>query len=331
MRVYILTEGGSAIGLGHVVRCLSIAEAFENMKIIPIFMLKGEKDVVDDVHKVNLREIDWVNNGKNILEELAGADIVLIDSYCAEKDFYKEVSSLVKFPVYIDDHSRIEYPRGLVINGAVGVERNMYPKNPETGYLLGAEYAPLRSCFKKVEGKDTRKNIVEIMVTFGGGDNRGMTSKVTELLREYFPEVYKKAVIGTVFSETAINDKLDNKEEAVFRPSSHHMKQLMISCDIAVSAGGQTLYELARVGVPTIVICTADNQKTNISGFKESGFIEYAGCWDDPYLSWNIVRAVQKLLPEEERRKRSEIGRKLVDGRGAIRIVDEILRGYCHA
>ena len=51
--------------------------------------------------------------------------------------------------------------------------------------------------------------------------------------------------------------------------------------DLAISASGQTLYELACIGVPTIAIGIIDNQKNNIKNWINQGFIEYAGCWND--------------------------------------------------
>ena len=101
------------------------------------------------------------------------------------------------------------------------------------------------------------------------------------------------------------------------------MKKVMLDSDIAISAGGQTLYELARVGVPTIAISVADNQLGSIRGWQKTGFIEYAGWWEDDFgiRAKNILSQVKDPYI---RRVKSEIGRKLVDGKGAKRVCEDV-------
>ncbi|MDQ7082427.1 MAG: glycosyltransferase [Aquificota bacterium] len=71
-----------------------------------------------------------------------------------------------------------------------------------------------------------------------------------------------------------IKASADPNTELIFYPSAEEMKNLMLDADIAISAGGQTLYELARVGVPTIAVAVAENQMWNVSEWQEAGFIE---------------------------------------------------------
>jgi spore coat polysaccharide biosynthesis predicted glycosyltransferase SpsG len=117
----------------------------------------------------------------------------------------------------------------------------------------------------------------------------------------------------------------------VYFPDAAQMKQIMETSDMAVSAGGQTLYELARMGVPTIAVSIIDNQQYDIDGLLKAGFIEYAGSWEDEHLEDAIVRACYLLSGREERLKRSVIGRAIVDGLGASRIVDRVIEAYNHA
>ena len=104
------------------------------------------------------------------------------------------------------------------------------------------------------------------------------------------------------------------------------MKKVMLESDIAISACGQTLYELARVGVPTIGICAAENQLQNIEGWRKSGFLEYIGWHNDENLPERILEAINKLTPYKERAKLSEIDRSCVDGRGAKRIRTKLIK-----
>ena len=96
----------------------------------------------------------------------------------------------------------------------------------------------------------------------------------------------------------------------------------MLESDIAISACGQTLYELAFLGVPTIAVTVADNQSINARGWQKTGFIEYGGHWSKTALSGNIKSLIDKLRDPELRRKNTFIGRDIVDGKGAIRIAE---------
>jgi len=104
------------------------------------------------------------------------------------------------------------------------------------------------------------------------------------------------------------------------------MLNLMLKADICVSAGGQTTYELARVGIPTIGICFAENQRLNLEAWRDGGFIDYIGWYNDGHLLEKIEGAIDKFLPYKERIKSSQIGRDSVDGKGVARIVDTLLK-----
>jgi spore coat polysaccharide biosynthesis predicted glycosyltransferase SpsG len=103
------------------------------------------------------------------------------------------------------------------------------------------------------------------------------------------------------------------------------MKRIMLESDIAISAGGQTLNELASVGVPTIGICMVENQLGNVKGWEKVGFLEYAG-WNKEN---NFIKKIKNLLKYLEdieiRESKSKIGRKFVDGKGAKRIAKYML------
>ena len=109
----------------------------------------------------------------------------------------------------------------------------------------------------------------------------------------------------------------------------------MLESDIAISACGQTLNELASVGVPTIGICIAENQLGNIKGWEQIGFLEYAG-WNKENSCIKKIKNLLKYLEDTKvRENKSKIGRKFIDGKGEKRIarylLTEILRRDLHA
>lgn len=326
LKVMILTEGGKDIGFGHVVRCASLCQAFEEKGIKPTFIVNGDDSVTEFVKDREIRIQNWLRERSSVLEEIKGVDVVVIDSYLADISFYNAVSKSGAKAVYIDDNVRLDYPAGTVVNGSIGAEDMKYEKRSNVNYLLGVKYIPLRKDFARVPDKEIRPAASEIMVTFGGDDTKDMTPMVIGLLKKEFPGCHRKVVIGKAFKDMERFDALrDDKTELIFSPSADKMKELMLSCDIAVSAGGQTLYELAKIGVPTVAVAVADNQMGNIRGFQRTGFIEYAGLWDRPDLEKKIVWCVRSILPQGVRKEMKRKGHSLVDGRGASRVVEKIL------
>jgi spore coat polysaccharide biosynthesis predicted glycosyltransferase SpsG len=159
------------------------------------------------------------------------------------------------------------------------------------------------------------------MITFGGADICNLTSKVLKLLVDAYPQLNKKVVIGKGFRNTSEIEAIkDHNTELIYHPNAAEMKNVMLESDVTISACGQTLYELARIGVPTIGICMVENQLQNTEGWRKSGFLEYVGWHNDENLLNNLLEAINKLMPYTERFRRNKIGRKYVDGKGAFRI-----------
>jgi UDP-2,4-diacetamido-2,4,6-trideoxy-beta-L-altropyranose hydrolase len=325
MNVFILTEGGENIGLGHITRCTSIYQAFEKAGIESQLIVNGDQTVRDLLRDKNCKVFNWLNDRKILLATVKNADIVFIDSYLAGCDLYEKIANVVKTAVYIDDDIRINYPKGFVLNGAIHAEQMPYPKIKEVNYLLGARYAPLRKEFWDVPAKPIRDNLGTVMITFGGADIHNLTPKVLKWLTDACPEMFKKVIIAKSFQNTAEIERLkDSNTELIYYPNAAEMKKVMLESDIAISAGGQTLYELARIGVPTIGICIAENQLHNIEGWRNSGFLKYVGWYSDENLEQRLKSSLRYLANKRIRMHTSEIGRKVIDGQGYKHIINAI-------
>ena len=215
-----------------------------------------------------------MNNRETLFALVRDADIVFIDSYLADYDLYEKISNTVRTTVYFDDNIRVEYPKGLVLNGAVFAEQMPYPKAKGIVYLLGAQYTPLRKEFWDASEKPIHAVIETVMIAFGGTDIRNLTPKVLKLLTDAYPKILKKVIIGKGFQNIEeIEELRDNSTELIYFPSAVDMKNVMVESDIAITAGGQTVYELARVGTPAIGICVAENQLSSIKCWSERGFL----------------------------------------------------------
>lgn len=326
MKVFILTEGGKNRGFGHIARCSAIYDAFKEKRITPFFLVNADNSVRSLLNNRKYRLFDWLKKERELFFMIKDAEVVIIDSYTADQDFYKKISQKIPMPVYLDDNKRLNYPRGIVVNGSLRAGNLNYPKNNKVCRLLGEEYMPLRKEFWDVAKKKIRNNIRSIMITFGGDDSKNMTLKILGLVTKNYPQVSKIVIIGKGFKKLReIKQAKDERTEFVYYPGAGQMRKAMMKADVAISAGGQTLYELARIGVPTIGICVAENQKTNLEGGSKAGFLEYIGDYKDKKILRKLENALKALfISTRERKLRSVNGRRYLDGQGAKRIIEAL-------
>jgi len=322
----MITEGGNNIGFGHLTRCISLYQAFEKRGILPEFIVNGDETVGCMLKNKKHKVFNWLKDQRKIFSIIKFKDMVIIDSYLAEYDFYKKLSDLVRFCIYIDDNKRLDYPKGVVVNGNKYAEEIDYPKREDVVYLLGTKYTPLRKEFWDVPEKEIEEKLGTVMITFGGDDAKNMTPKSLRFLREYYPTLKKNVIIGKAFKNiNEIQGEADNNTNLIYYPTGEKMKQVMLESDIAISGGGQSLYELARVGIPTLGICVAENQLENVKGWEKAGFLEYVGWYNDKNLLERIRSTMNHLEDINTRRNKSEIGRKCIDGEGSLRVVEILL------
>lgn len=325
MKVLILTEGGANIGFGHIGRCLALFEAFKEYKVTPELIVNIEPHLQDYIGYIKYFGFNWMEEGPRLQDMLRATDVAIIDSYQAGLDCYRKITPLAKVPVYIDDNNRLAYPSGVLVNPNIYAE-SLYTRRDDITYLIGSNYTLLRREFWSVCEKEANKELNCIMVTFGGDDSRNMTPRVLNLLTQSFPKLHKKIIIGRSFTNIAQIEALkDQNTEFIYYPDASQMKSTMLEADIAIALGGQTLYELARVGVPSIAVAVADNQLNNIRELRKAGFIEYAGWWQEQGIEANIIRGVELLKDASIRRKRYAVGRNLVNGKGSHLVAEYLV------
>lgn len=323
--ILIFTECLTSTGLGHLGRCTAIAEKLveRGEKVELILHSDGTGVVNNPDFPVQL--LDWKNTA-NLEKVLDRERISIVDSYLAQDNVYKIIQKKSSKLVCIDDDMRLDYPEGsTIINpGIIGKE---IPYNrTEYTVLSGTEFALLRKPFlEEIKSKIVEQEIQRILITTGGEDRNNLTPSLIGEIRKAYNDSKLLVIVGPFFkNKKEIESAADRNVELLFSPDAKSMRDAMLSSDIAITAGGQTMYELARTGVPMIVFLAAQNQSGNIKGFSNAGCAVNIGRPEDSGFLENLKKALQSLRPREIRAKMSDLGRKLVDGKGAERIVNEI-------
>lgn len=328
MRTVILTEGGASKGLGHMARAMALFEGFRERGVKCEVVVDGDVDLTGLFQGAVYHRQPWPSSVEMTEHFTRGTDITILDSYNASAEVCAAASRHARLIVFFDDFIRLNYSKGHIFNGGVSAPQMPYPAVLGVTYHLGSLFAPLRREFWDIEPQVIRQEIKKIFVVFGGVDGRKLTSRVIDCLLEKFNDFEYSVVVGLAFRDDSFFERIGRFAGVkVYRSlSAMQILVLMRQADVAVSAAGQTICELARLGLPTVGVLAAENQRTQWRGMIDSGFAVDGGCADDPDVVAQIVRGLHQLSSVDERRRRSNTGRILIDGQGVRRCVDVILK-----
>ena len=330
MKVSIITEGLENTGYGHITRCISLYQAFKDRNIIPIIYVNGDEKSKPFLININYELINWLKHPAQLIKKILNSDIVIIDSYNAGKEFYVNISKFTKILLMFDDYIRIDFPHGIVLNGGINAELLPYPKKSKTEYLLGTKYIPIRKAFWDITNRKYKSELHSILITFGGQDIRKLTIPVLKAITDYNPILKISVVFGNKDEQSfeELKSKYPNAE-FYYSIDEYEMKELMINCDVSISAAGQTLYELAVTGTPTIAIAVAENQRNNINEWYKAGFILEPIFYNDVNCIKKIIEQLYKLKSIRLRKKLGNSGKIKVDGQGSKNVVKYLIEKYC--
>jgi UDP-2,4-diacetamido-2,4,6-trideoxy-beta-L-altropyranose hydrolase len=198
--------------------------------------------------------------------------------------------------------------------------------------LLGTRYALLRPEFATFPGRPrhTRAVARRVLVTLGGSDPENVTPMVLRALEMVgVPELHARVVAGPA------NPHLEGLCEAGWRSrgrmeiltAAEDMPALMDWAEIAISAGGSTCWELAFMGVPSIILVLADNQLGVAQALGEAGIPVQMGR-AETISPQALAEKLAALLPAAAEREQMALrGRALVDGRGTRRVIRAMREG----
>ena len=324
-RVAIRTEGGPAVGLGHVRRCLSLADALAARGAAVTFLVNGDgvpETIAAEGHAAQRIAVDRdLPETLDALDRL-NAQAVVADSYRFDAGYLRALRSDGRVTAIVSDHPG-DVPVDVLINNTAGSDTWPYRGLPETRFLCGPRYVLLRSAFAAEPARTYSAMTERVLITVGGSDPHELTWRIVAWTRQALP----LAVIGVVIGPFFLEDHAREPDSLVTpHRTPSDMRRLMVGVDLAISGGGQTLYELAATATPTLAVVLADNQKENVARLADAGVLVPVGRYDDPDLEERLRRHIRALAGDKARRAAlGAAGRRLVDGRGAERVADALL------
>lgn len=332
--LYIRADMNNVIATGHIMRCLAIAnEAIKLGWGVTFILADAQATKILNERRIPyiILETAW-NDMESELEKLQeiirerNIRVLLIDSYMVTQKYLQILSTKTRI-VYIDDLNSFKYPVHTLICYANYWEKFSYEEiYRDTMLLLGPDYVPLRDAFCHCGAKEIKPCIEYLILLSGGTDQYYI---LENLLKNMKIKEYKNidVICGRYYEKyDQLCTKFSRFPQVQFHKEVPDIEVYMGRADMAVSAGGTTLYELCACGVPTISYSFADNQLDSVLQFQKDNLIAYAGDVRYTNIYDNVGRLLEQYFSNITLRKQcSEKMQNLIDGMGASRIVKALL------
>lgn len=335
----IRADGNAQIGAGHLMRCLTIADALPEKQ--QVYFLCADNQSAELARSRGYRAAAFGTDYRRPEEELplweAGEwtaegksrTVILADSYYVTSRYLKTLQRYGRVAL-LDDLGRQAFPVDLVVNYNVFAKEEQYRglyKDSGTGYCLGGSYIPIRPQFTG-GGYRVRETVENVLITTGGGDAGNIAGKILDKI--YDEKINYHLIIGRYNPHYQKMKSLEAQQKGVhIYHDVSDMASLMRHCDIAITAAGTTLYELAAVGVPFICFSYAENQEKLAEYMEQTGIAYCGGRYhEEPYRTLEgIANAVCELTEDFKKRNECYFKEKsLVDGYGAERIAASLIQ-----
>ena len=294
MKVVFRADASLAMGTGHVMRCLALAQALKDNKVNVEFICRKHKgSLIDKIrsNRLNVHELEvleeaddklahshWLGatqqqDADDCIEILKSEKIdwLIVDHYALDEQWQKKLKPYYEKLMVIDDLADRKHQCDILLDQNFGRSLQDYKELVPTSskLLMGSKYALLRPEFEKYRqySLNRRKNekFKKLLVNMGGTDTDNITGKVIERLQ--IAKLPKDVEITIVMGKTAPHlsniitsvNKLPYGSEV--KVDVDNMAELMANADIAIGASGATTWERCCLGLPTIQLVTAYNQE----------------------------------------------------------------------
>lgn len=283
MNISFRVDSSSEMGLGHLMRCLTLADELkkQNHDIVficreltnnlisiikyPVLVLpKGINFKSDDLY-LNWLGATQEQDANQTIEVISkNTDILIVDSYALDEIWHKKLRQHTQKIMVIDDLADRQFNCDILLNQNLGSQLRDYEKKVSNNcvFLLGCDYSLLRPEFKKLRKKSLEKRrktkeIKNILVSVGGSDIKNVTYDILKQLDAKFNVV---VVLGALspHNEMIKDYAIDKNIEVII--NADNMAELMLNADLAIGASGSTNWERLCLGLPSLIFTVAENQ-----------------------------------------------------------------------
>lgn len=346
--VGIRVDANDTVAMGHVMRCITIAGQLVRKGCRVVFFTADEyaREMIEQAGmECVCLHTQWEHMEEEIpilREELqkTGCKKLLADSYQVTSKYFERLKDICRL-IYIDDCFDAVYPVDMIVNYNAYHVRFPYEETyaGRTKLLLGTAYVPLREEFCRISENNYEPRVMEceadenihVLLSSGGGDIcdalPGILSK--SMGEETLADIVFHVIVGNFNRNVKELESLAHRHPNILlHYRVNNMAELMRRCMAAVSAAGTMLFELSAMQIPAVFFVSADNQRYDSEFFAQNERMMFAGDIrkDRDSCLENICSQLKMILRDVEMQDRMKrLLHEVTDGKGAMRIADEIL------
>jgi len=327
--IVIRADAGASIGIGHVMRCITLGAALSRAGCIPILV---SRDLPDQLSAraassgLTLAPLEPLGNEPDSeLESVLGwqPDFVVVDGYHLDGFVQELGSSGVGYGV-IDDNGELPTAGArLVLNQNLHATRELYAGAQPHRLLLGSDYALIREDVTSIRRPGRSEPANRVLVSLGGADPLELTHPIVTMLLDESEFELRVAVGAANPARPRLMDLLSRHSRA--KADRGDLVESMGWADAAVIGAGTTLWEVGHLGLPSIAVIAAENQIHGARAAQAAGFVDVVDLRRANGVS-SAVSAMIGLLSNPARRlTMAESGVAMFDGLGAERVASAVI------
>jgi UDP-2,4-diacetamido-2,4,6-trideoxy-beta-L-altropyranose hydrolase len=333
-RILVFADSGPRIGGGHVMRCLTLARALTRRGAVCAFAATPSTQAIlaafgaADLQTIPVTTPD---DAARAADDFA-AGWVLLDHYVLTPGQEAALRAGRKLAV-LDDLADRPRAADLLMDSGYGRTSEAYrPLLPSNAVILtGPAYAPVRPEFAQnrqaaLARRRQGGHLRHVLVSLGLTDVDGITGRVVELIRPRLGDLILDVVVGAAApSLPALRERAKTDARLRLHIDTQAMAQRMVQADIAIGAGGSSTWERATLGLPTLSVVLADNQRPMAQAMAADGLVLTADV-TSPAFDVELLEGLERLLGDPGlRRALGEDSAALCDGLGAERFAQGLL------
>jgi UDP-2,4-diacetamido-2,4,6-trideoxy-beta-L-altropyranose hydrolase len=331
----IRADAGVNMGTGHAMRCLALAQAWQDSGGRCVFVMANSTSAVERRLKAEGIEVETLTVGVGSAEDAKqtvhiggeqNADWIVVDGYQFDSAYQSAVRTAEFKLLLIDDNFRAgPYHADIVLNQNIHAKSGSYANcDSSTQFLLGSRYVLLRKEFRPWRNwrREISANGRRVLVTMGGSDPNNLTASVVDAIRKLsIPNLETIVLVGGSNPHLSPIEKSIQSDSTRVIIDAANVPELMAWADVAVSGAGTTLWEMCFLGLPGILLVLAENQEDVAATAGKMGIAWSLGNAMDVSVPALAEKLAALLDSKSSRMSQSKEGKKLVDGRGAERVV----------
>lgn len=323
--VVIRCDASAEGGIGHLVRAISVAGAARDAghtvvvagsirsPLAERLLVEAELEVVDAPADLQ------------VLAAEQGATVVHVDDYSIGNDALTQVRACGALLSSVEDGTFGRRPADVVLDSTIRAEHAGRPDDGSGTVLLGIRYAPMRAQVRaaREERAATAPEIgpaARVLIVMGGTDATGAAGTLAAVC-DAADGIGRVSVIAPEKNWDAVRSEAGDDVELI-APSPEFLAHAR-AADLVVSAAGTTAWELACIGVPSLLVAVVENQQAGYDAALTEGIARGLGSLDEVRsdLPATIARVEVAVADLRAGRSWAPVGRSTVDGHGAERIV----------